>query len=110
MSERSPPFAVTDQGVRVAVRVTPRAGRTRVEGLAADAGGATAVKVAVAEAPEKGRANAALLRLLAKEWRVPRSALSIARGTSERRKTVFVAGEPAALARHLTDWIGERDG
>lgn len=109
MSERPSPFAASAEGIRVAVRLTPRAGRTRVEGVAEDAGG-TVVKVAVAEPPEKGRANAALLEALAEEWRLPKSAFKIAAGARARRKTVLVAGDPAALLKRLEGWMRARHG
>lgn len=109
MSERPSPFAASAEGVRVAVRLTPRAGRTRVEGVAEDAGG-TVVKVAVTEPPEKGRANAALIAALAEEWRLPKSAFTIAAGARARRKTVLVAGDPSALLKRLEGWTRARHG
>lgn len=110
MPERASPFTASHEGLKVAVRLTPRAGRNRVEGLANDAAGQAVLRVAVTEAPEKGRANAALLKLLAKEWRLPKSALSIASGAAARRKTVFVAGDPSALMKRLDDWTRTRHG
>jgi uncharacterized protein (TIGR00251 family) len=104
------PFAAADKGLAVAVRLTPRAGRNRVEGVAADAAGRPVLKVAVTEAPEKGRANAALIKLLAKEWRIPKSALSIASGAGERRKTLLIEGDSSALMKQLLEWTGERHG
>jgi uncharacterized protein YggU (UPF0235/DUF167 family) len=103
------PFAAAKGGVRVAVRLTPRAAADRVGGLAADADGGVALKAGVTAVPEKGRANAALLKLLAKEWRVPRSALEIVSGTADRRKVVLVAGDAAELLQRLSEWM-ERHG
>jgi uncharacterized protein (TIGR00251 family) len=90
------------EGVLVTIKVTPRA---RHEGL--EAGGAeAALKVRVTAPPEDGKANAAVIALLAKRWDVPKSALDIAAGGSARLKRVLVRGEPAALLRHLTARMG----
>ena len=88
-------------GLTVTVKVTPRASRTRVTGLAQDADGAPLLAVAVTAPPEDGKANAALVRLLAKEWRVPRSAITIASGAASRRKTLHIAGDPDRLRLDL---------
>ena len=71
-------------------------------GSADMADGAKVLKVAVTAVPENGKANDALLRLLAKSIDVPRTSLSIRRGATDRRKTVCVAGDPDSLWRHLT--------
>lgn len=90
------PFQVRPDGVRVALRVTPRAGRDALAGLWT--GGAdTALAVKVAAAPADGDANDAVLRLLARSWDVPLSALNLVSGATGRRKIVMVTGEPARL-------------
>ncbi len=63
------------------VTVKPRARMERVE---EDADGALSVRLR--EAPEDGRANEALIRILAKHLGVPQSALRILRGKTVRRK------------------------
>jgi uncharacterized protein (TIGR00251 family) len=87
--------AVRD-GVLVTIKVTPRA---RHEGV--DPGHSDALRVRVTAAPEAGKANAAVIALLARHWRLPKSSLEIAAGGSGRRKRVLVRGEPAALLRQL---------
>ena len=95
------PLRATADGVRVAVRLTPRGGADRILGLARLADGAPVLRIAVGAPPEDGRANAALLDLLAKEWRVPRRDLALIGGQKSRSKTVHIAGDPAALARQI---------
>lgn len=97
------PFAATRDGLRVAVRLSPRAAMDRVMGLAAEADGGRALKVAVTAAPEDGKANEALLRLLARVCGVPRRDLAVVTGRTDRRKVVHVAGDPAALAPRLEE-------
>ena len=65
------PFEAARDGVRVAVRVTPKASKNRIQGLVQDADGRVRIKVAVTDPPEDGRANEAVTRLLAKAWGVP---------------------------------------
>jgi len=94
----------------VRVRLTPKASRDRITGLAAEPGGGAALKVTVTAAPEKGKANAALIRLLAREWRMPASSMAVTAGTTDRRKTVTVSGDPNTLLGRLTPRIATLAG
>jgi uncharacterized protein (TIGR00251 family) len=95
-------------GVRVQVRLTPRAARDRIDGLMLEADGSASLKVAVTAVPESGKANAALVALLAKAWKQPKSAVTIASGAGSRRKTLFVAGDPAKLLASLDAWLARQ--
>lgn len=88
-------------GLRLAVRLAPKASAERIIGFAADADGGIVLKIAVTAAPEAGKANDALLALLARLLRVPKRDLTLARGAGDRRKLVHIAGDPAMLARRL---------
>jgi uncharacterized protein (TIGR00251 family) len=101
------PVTPTDRGVTVAVRVTAKARRQRIEGVAADADGARVLKLSVTAPPEDGKANAAVVALLAKTWKVPKSAISVRSGAASRRKLVAIAGDPAALARRIEAYLKE---
>lgn len=105
MSAPALPYAITEWGLTLAVRLTPKARRSRIEGLAAEAGGGSVIKIAVTAAPENGKANAALVKLLAKEWRLPKTSIAIRRGGTTRRKTLAIAGDGAALAERLEKWL-----
>lgn len=61
------------------------------------ADGQTELCVGVTAVPEKGKANAALLRLLAKQLRLPARELTLISGATDRHKQVLVKGEPAEL-------------
>ena len=50
----------------LAVRVTPKASRNEVTGLYRAADGAVSLSVKVTAAPDKGQANAAVIKVLAK--------------------------------------------
>lgn len=92
----------------MAVRLTPKASRDRVEGLVANADGSMAVKAQVTAVPEDGKANAALIRLLSKEWRLPRSSISLVSGATDRRKVLFISGDVPELSQRLEQWTAGR--
>jgi len=104
------PFRLSGDGVTAAIRLTPKAKADRFAGLADLGDGTTAIKVAVTAAPEKGRANAALLALLAKEWRLPKSSLRLIAGETDRRKVVRIEGGDATVKRTLEDWLTRKHG
>ena len=95
------PFTAAADGVKVAIRLTPRARTARLEGIVRGADGAVMLKASVTAPPAEGRANDALLALLAKSWGVPRRDLAIVGGAKSRNKTVHVAGDPAELLKRL---------
>jgi len=67
-------------GAEIAVRVTPRASRNAVEQTG------DGLRVRVTTAPEGGKANAAVIKLLAAALGVPPSALTLTRGATSRDK------------------------
>ena len=85
------------------IRVTPRARRAGVLGVRAGADGPL-LAVAVTEAPEGGCANEAVVALLARAWRLPKSTLAVTAGASSRSKTIHIAGEGAGLMASLQAW------
>jgi uncharacterized protein (TIGR00251 family) len=101
----SGPLAAVGEGVRVFVRLSPRARREGIEGVVAEADGRAMLKVAVAAPPEGGKANAALVALLGKRWRLPKSAFEIVGGAADRRKILLVRGDPASLLAHISAQI-----
>jgi uncharacterized protein (TIGR00251 family) len=82
---------------RVRLRVSPGAGRAQIVGRHGDAW-----KVRVTAAPEQGRANDAVLRLLADALGLPRDALVLVSGHGARDKIVELTGlGPALVERRL---------
>ncbi len=95
------PFAAVTDGVRVALRVTPKASRNAVTGMADSPSGEKALKVAVTAVPEDGKANEAVVKLLAKLWRVSKGSITVVAGQTDRNKILHVAGDPVELMRRL---------
>ena len=96
------PFQVSSGGVSVNVRLTPKASRNRIGPVVAGDGGAV-LKVRVTAVPERGKANRALIRLLAKAWGLPKTALSVKRGHKDRQKTIHIEGGTEDLLEKLKD-------
>ncbi len=82
------------------MRLTPRGGADRVDGVGEDG----ALHVRVAAAPVDSGANESLCRLLARELGVGRSGIRIVAGTTARRKVVAVSGIDAPAVR--SRWPG----
>ncbi len=83
---------------RVRLRVSPGAGRAVIVGRYGDGW-----KVRVTAAPEHGRANDAVLRLLADALSLPRESLTLVSGHSGRDKIVELTGlGPGLIERRLT--------
>ena len=77
----------TTGGVRIAVHAQPRASRSEIAGTHGDA-----LKIRLAAPPVDGAANEALIELLSKQLRVPKSAIRIVQGMTGRRKVVEIEG------------------
>lgn len=91
-----------DTGIVMQVRLQPGAGANRIDGVEEMADGRRRLRVRVTAAPEKGKANKAMIKLLAKQWKRPAGSLAVVGGLSSRDKQVEIAGEPAELTAHLT--------
>jgi uncharacterized protein len=101
---------VTRDGLRVTIRLSPRAKADRLLAVAGNSEGGHTIKASVTAPPEGGRANEALLRLLARAWRLPRRDLSIVAGTAGRNKIVKVTGDPYQLLGKLAGEIASLPG
>ena len=80
--------------VRIAVRITPKASKNAITGWGTDADNMPVLKVAVTAVPEKGKANAALIALLSKEWKIPKSQIVLEKGDTDRNKILSLPAGP----------------
>jgi uncharacterized protein YggU (UPF0235/DUF167 family) len=95
------PWRADSDGVVVACRLTPKGGRDAIDGVAKLPGGTSVLLVRVRAVPEAGKANDALLRLMAAKAGVPASHVRLAAGARSRVKSVAISGDPAALLARL---------
>ncbi|MEP0846101.1 MAG: DUF167 domain-containing protein [Phycisphaerae bacterium] len=92
----TPELAVTDSGdaIEFQVKVVPGASRDRIAGLWNGA-----LRVTVSAPPERGRANEAVVALLAKRLGVGRGEIAVVAGETQPLKRVRVRSCDAATAR-----------
>lgn len=99
------PLRPHNKGVSLSVRLSPGAKRDAVLGLVDVADNGRALKVSVTSPPEDGRANKALVALLAKELKLPKSSIYLLSGETNRQKVLLVEGDTPALLQKINDWI-----
>jgi uncharacterized protein len=91
---------------RLRLRVAPGAARPGVVGRHGEAW-----KLRVAAPAEAGRANDAVVRLLAETLSVPRSSVTLVSGHGARDKIVELAGiDPGEIDRRLSSAAGKERG
>jgi len=81
--------ALEDFGSTLQVRVTPKAAANRIK-VEHHPDGTKLIRVYVTCVPEDGKANKAVLQLLAKELGLPKSALTITHGLTSKDKTIVI--------------------
>jgi uncharacterized protein (TIGR00251 family) len=94
---------MTVASTRLRLRVSPGSARAEIVGRHGDAW-----KVRVSEPPEDGRANEAVLRLLAKTLDVPRATVELVSGHASREKIVVLDGLEQAQTERLLASAGEK--
>lgn len=88
----------TATGVRITVRVQPRASSEGIVGVHGDA-----IRVRLTAPPVDGAANAALADLLARTFGIPARAVTIVGGATSRTKLVELTGITEARVRQLVE-------
>jgi hypothetical protein len=91
-------------GIVIAVRLTPKGARDSLDGHARLSDGSDVLQVRVRAPPAENAANKALIVLLAKVLRVPKSSVTIVAGRSARIKRVKVVGDARSLSERIERW------
>ncbi len=95
------PFTIFADHARLSVRLTPSGGRDAFDGFEEAADGTVWLKARVSVPPEDGKANKALVALLAKTLKRSRSAIRFVSGETARKKILRIEGDPEDLAARL---------
>jgi len=90
-------FRLAKGSVELFVRLTPRSSGDEIGKVEATADGRTHLAARVRAVPDKGKANAALEKLVADWLGVPRSTVAVSAGATQRLKTVRIEGDAQAI-------------
>ncbi|MCH8081471.1 MAG: YggU family protein [Proteobacteria bacterium] len=94
-------FHHADEGWVLNVHLTPNASRDEITGTENHGNKSGRLKVKVRAVPEKGKANQALCRLLAKYFKLPKSSLEVISGHKSRTKRVLIRGASEDFEKKL---------
>jgi len=92
--------------IGLSIKLTPNGGRDAIDGIETDAEGNAFLKARVSAVPEDGKANKALIALLSKKLRVPKSSISFISGETARKKILRIDGDPEDLKMKIESLIG----
>ena len=87
-------FETNPDGATIRLPVTPNAKRDEIDSVAAIGDDALALRIRVTAPPEEGRANKAVIALLAKRTGLPRTAFTLLKGAASRTKTILIKAGP----------------
>jgi len=98
------PWRKDDDGVRLFVHLTPKASRDHIGEVIIGPDGAV-LKVRVRALPDKGKANQALVKLLAKQLGAPKTSLELLSGSRSRQKCIKIYGKNIEILKMLETLI-----
>lgn len=104
MSDGQPaslPWTAHAGGVDLHVRLTPRADQDRIDGIELRDDGRAVLKARVRALADAGKANAALIALLAKSLKTTKQSIQLVSGATARQKRLTITGDGPALAALL---------
>ena len=90
------------------MKLVPGAARQGIAGSVPAPGGGSALKIAVGAPAVDGKANAALIRLLADAVGVAKGTITVVAGATQRHKLLHIAGDSGTLARRLAALLEAR--
>ncbi len=88
----------TSEGILLPVKLTPKASCNEIVGWEN-----ANLKIRIAAVPEKGEANAELIKLLSKKLSIPKTDISIVKGETSRQKLVLLKGLDTKALDFLKD-------
>ena len=101
MADAGLPWTATQNGIQLAVRLTPKGGRDAIDGLETLSDGRAVLKIRVRAAPTEGEANEALRRLVAKSLDVAPRSVALVAGATARIKRLTISGDAPKLVAAL---------
>jgi uncharacterized protein (TIGR00251 family) len=101
------PATQVAKGIRLAIRLTPRASREGVDGVVQGPDGRRMLQLRLNAPPVDGAANAALVAFVAKALGLRKSEVAIVSGEKARLKLLELSGDPAGLSERIAGWIAD---
>ena len=89
----------TEQGLRLRIFLQPKATKDHIVGLHGDE-----LKISITAPPIDGQANAHLLKLLGKLFKVPKTAIILEKGELNRHKQILIP-EPKQIPEEIRGFI-----
>ncbi len=99
----------TSDGIVIRVRLTPNSCCDSVKGVQNDGNDGAVLRVSVTEVPEKGKANQAMIKFLAKALKTAKGNVQIISGQSDRNKKVFLRGLSPESRKRLEQWFQQEN-
>jgi uncharacterized protein (TIGR00251 family) len=99
------PLSLAKGAAALKVKVIPGAGRNEISGIEMHGPHGACVKVRVTAAPEKGKANKEVIKLIARAVGLPATSISVVVGETSRTKVLRFAGDPQEHMAHLQTWL-----
>lgn len=94
------PWRAVDGGVLLHISLTPKSSRDEIGAIVEGASGLV-LKAKVRAIPDKGMANQALIKLLSKSFRLPKTSFEITSGSRSRLKIVKISGDFKEISKTL---------
>ncbi len=100
-------YRIVEHGIELRIRLTPKSSRDHISTLV-DSPDGVALQVFVRALPADGQANAALIALVAKWLRIPKSSISLRTGAKSRTKVLLLQGDTQALQIKVDALLGDK--
>ncbi|MBL4806601.1 MAG: DUF167 domain-containing protein [Rhodobacteraceae bacterium] len=101
----SNPWRVTAEGLEIVLRLTPKGGADRIDGVGVDVAGRPVLLVRVSVPPVDGGANKALIKLLAKTLKTSKSSVQFIAGETARLKRLRIVGDGDVLNARMVQAV-----
>lgn len=101
-------FEEKNNGILLAVKVTPNAASLAVKGIFCDADGREYLKISVVSVPEKGKANKELIKFFSKELKLSKSEIELISGETNHLKKFLLKNKNQTVVEKIKLWSGAK--
>ncbi|MCZ2203951.1 DUF167 domain-containing protein [Bartonella sp. A05] len=85
-------YQIDANGLLLFVHLSPKASEDSIIGVKSRDDGKQHLAIRLRVVPEDGKANKALIKFLAKQWKIPSSCISLRSGATSRYKQLYFSG------------------